>query len=419
MRRFDVSALLRAILALVALPWLLSSCAASPVDNPSDETSDDTSSGDDPSSSPDDGGANWWHTDAAPLFNQCAAVAVEANLIPANFLFVLDTSGSMNCVPPDGDDAEAELCKTDPRKRGDGPSKWQVTQQALVTALEPLLDRDSLQVAVGVFPEMGSKCGVAEAPVLDFSALSPDHLERTSALLETTLPDGDTPIAGAAIRSYGYLARALRERELIGNTFVVLLTDGNETCKPGELDKLISNDAPMALEGFGIRTFVIGAPGSEEARTLLSQLAVAGGTAPRTGCEPGSDSEAGDCHYDMTRSTNFGADLALVLDKITRTKALSCEFDVPANPEGGGVNLNEVNVTLYTPERGEDDVEPLGKHEGPLGSCDDKDSGWTYSSDRRKILLCGSDCDRIEQLPDAQVRIVLGCPSLDRGQVAR
>lgn len=258
---------------------------------------------------------------------------------------------------------------------------------------------------------------MSQTPSLAFASLTESHLASTSALLQDVTPDGDTPIAGASILSYAHLSGALRERTVSGNTFLVLLTDGNETCKPDELEKLLTKDAPMALEGFGIRTFVIGAPGSEEARSMLSQLAFAGGTATSSDCDRGSDSATADCHFDMTRSTDFESDLAEVLDKITQTKALSCEFNVPANPEGGGVDLGQVNVTLFTPEWGEDNVEPLGKHEGPLGSCEGKENGWTYSDDRSKILLCGTDCDRVEQLPDAQVRIVLGCPSLDRNQI--
>ena len=416
MRHSDVSFLhlFRTVfLPTSVLVLAVGSCAAPPSE-PEPSPGKTTEAGTEPAPRHD---AGYWRTDAAPLFDQCAAVAIEANLIPANFLFVLDSSGSMNCVPPDGDDDEAKLCKTDPRKRGDGPSKWEVTQHALLNALEPLLDRDSLNVAVSTFPDFESRCGVSQTPSLAFASLTESHLASTSALLQDVTPDGDTPIAGASILSYAHLSGALRERTVSGNTFLVLLTDGNETCKPDELEKLLTKDAPMALEGFGIRTFVIGAPGSEEARSMLSQLAFAGGTATSSDCDRGSDSATADCHFDMTRSTDFEADLAEVLDKITQTKALSCEFNVPANPEGGGVDLGQVNVTLFTPEWGEDNVEPLGKHEGPLGSCEGKENGWTYSDDRSKILLCGTDCDRVEQLPDAQVRIVLGCPSLDRNQI--
>src|SRR6185436_11811818 len=65
---------------------------------------------------------------------------------------------------------------------------------------------------------------------------------------------------------------------------------------------LIDVEAPKAL-AVGIKTWVIGAPGSEPARHMLSSLAVAGGTA-RKGCNPGTnaDPQSGNCHYDMTTS---------------------------------------------------------------------------------------------------------------------
>ncbi len=362
--------------------------------------------------------------DAAPLpqdagisFDQCAAVAVEANVVPANILFILDSSGSMNCVPPNGDEAEANLCKSDPRKRGDGPSKWQVTYASLAAALEPLVGRNDLNVAVSSFPLAATRCDAEVEPVLDFGRLDERQLGDITAILEGVTPDGETPIAGAAILGYAAVAEDLRNGNIRGNAYVVLLTDGEETCKPEELTKLIERDAPMALEGFGIRTFVIGAPGSEDARLLLSQLAHAGGTDAYTDCNHTNEGEAGDCHFDMTQSLDFQGDLAHALEEITRTKALSCEFDVPRNPDGQGVDLGKVNVTFVEPSDAGATRKPIGRHEGPTGNCDDKEDGWTYSSDRKHILLCGEDCKTVKAATDAQVQIVLGCPTVDRGDI--
>ena len=90
---------------------------------------------------------------------------------------------------------------------------------------------------------------------------------------------------------------------------MILLTDGADSCKAaydvtvGPADHiagLINVEAPKALRA-GIKTWVIGAPGSEPARHMLSNLALAGGTA-RKDCDPGTDSDpaSGNCHYDMT-----------------------------------------------------------------------------------------------------------------------
>jgi hypothetical protein len=52
--------------------------------------------------------------------------------------------------------------------------------------------------------------------------------------------------------------------------------------------------------GSGIRTFVVGVPGSEPARTVLSSIAKQGGTAA-DGCDP----QLGNCHFDMTMAKDL------------------------------------------------------------------------------------------------------------------
>ena len=56
---------------------------------------------------------------------------------------------------------------------------------------------------------------------------------------------------------------------------MVLLTDGAETCDPNNTDFLVQK----ALEAnwFGIRTFVLGAPGSDDARGILEAWQAGGG----------------------------------------------------------------------------------------------------------------------------------------------
>lgn len=355
--------------------------------------------------------------DAGPSFDQCAAVAVEANEVPVNMLFILDSSGSMNCVPPNGDDEEAQLCKTDPRKRGDGPSKWEVTHESLTRALEPLVGRSQLNVAISSFPDATTRCDVAGTANVTFAPLNRALLESAASQLKEVVPAGETPIAGATILGYAAVADALRDRVIRGNTFVVVLTDGRETCKPSEITKLIEHDAQLALTSFGIRTFAIGAPGSEDARLFLSQLAHAGGTDAYAGCHHQNEKKVPDCHLDMTQSLDFQADLSRVLDEITRTKALTCEFEVPRSPDGDRVDLNEVNVTLVeTMDAGVSRL-PIGRHEGAVGSCEGKQDGWTYSSDRKHILVCGSDCETVKASSESQVQIVLGCRTLGRDEV--
>ncbi len=127
----------------------------------------------------------------------------------------------------------------------------------------------------------------------------------------------------------------------------------------------MSEDVPNARL-LNIRTFVIGAPGSEQARARLSQMAWEGGTASSDDCDHWDDPDKGDCHFDMTKSTDFAADLNDALKEIAQTKILSCEFDVPKNDSGGGVDLDKVNVTFTN---GDGDEEEILKDTSE--SCDD------------------------------------------------
>jgi hypothetical protein len=337
---------------------------------------------------------------------QCAATSQAAKLTPANLLFVIDKSGSMNCNPPEGDEALNALCADFPRKEDPSlPSKWEVASSALAGSLDTLAGQSNIRVGLTLFPQ-ADECGVSADPAVSIAKLDAAQRGDMAEVLDDVAPSGETPIAGATILSYQHLSEAIRARELTGNTFVVLLTDGAETCKQSELPKLLTMDVPNARL-FNIRTFVIGAPGSESARSLLSQIAWEGGTATSASCNH-SDAEPdeGDCHFDMTTSEDFAADLDAALQKISRTKVLSCEFEVPENPDGGGVDRNKVNVS-FKPGDGEVETIKLDN----TAECADA-NGWQYSEDRSKIVLCGAVCDRVQADPEGEVKISLGCPTI-------
>jgi Mg-chelatase subunit ChlD len=342
----------------------------------------------------------------------CAKDVQEAKLTPANLLFVIDKSGSMECNPPNGDSVLGGMCEMFPRKEDPTqPSKWEVTRDALAMALDTLAMQENISAGLSVFPKgtASNSCTVDSTPEVPIAKLNAAQRNAIGSVLDDVDPAGLTPIAGATILSYAHLADEIRAGQLTGNTFVVLLTDGAETCRKEELPPLVGEDVPNARL-FNIRTFVIGAPGSEEARGLLSQIAYEGGTATSPDCEHGgalTENETGDCHFDMTTSMNFAEDLNDALLAISRTKTLSCTFDVPTNPNGGGVNLEEVNVTF---EAGDGSVEEPSNVPGE--NCENDVDGWQYSADKTKIILCGEICDRVQADPEGQVSIVLGCPTV-------
>jgi len=336
----------------------------------------------------------------------CAETNEAAKLVPANLLFLIDKSGSMNCNPPEGDAAVNARCAEFPvQEDPNTPSKWDIASAALAGALDTLAGQSNVSAGLTLFPQSNT-CGVSADPVVELAKLDAGQRTALSGELDAVSPSGETPIAGATILAYQHLSDALRAGDLRGNTFVVLMTDGAETCKQSELPKLLATDVPHARD-FNIRTFVIGAPGSESARSLLSQIAWEGGTATSAGCDHSDTSpDMGDCHFDMTTSQDFAKDLNAALQKISRNAVLTCDYDVPTNPSGGGVDLSKVNVT-FKPGGGKAETIKLDD----TTSCDQA-NGWQYSDDASKIVLCGEACDRVQGDADGEVRIQLGCPTV-------
>jgi hypothetical protein len=342
--------------------------------------------------------------------SECASTEQSAKLTPANLLFVLDRSGSMNCNAPEDDPQHDALCETQPVKRvPDAPSKWEMTRDALKGALGSLVGAENVSVGVTVFPRPHDtlECSVQEDPDVDIKKLNAAQKEDIDAFLDDVAPGGKTPIAGATILSYKYLSEELVAGNLQGNTFVVLLTDGAETCTDqATSDDFVDTDVHNATL-FNIKTFVIGAPGSAPGRSMLSEVAFNGLTPQAEVCTHGGDTpDVGDCHFDMTTSTDFEGDLVAALEKITSDKTLSCVFDVPKSSGGVKVDLNKVNVT-FTPGAGK----PVSVKKDDTEACNDGANGWQYSADKTKIFLCGDICDDVKADDDGEVRIVLGCPT--------
>ena len=330
----------------------------------------------------------------------CASTEVSSTLKSANLLFVVDQSGSMNCnLPEDGYDSEQ--CAKEPIHDSElGPSKWELTREALVGAIDALAESGvAVSVGLTMFPVADTRCDVAREPDVPLAKLTPEQQTRIESFLSTVSPGGETPLAGATILGYDYLYQQLRAGALPGNTYLVLLTDGYETCalEPTDYTEvLLEDDAPEAWAALGIRTFVIGAPGSEDAHGFLSRLAQVGTTRRSADCT--RDGTAHYCHFDMTQSTDFAGDLAATLDLISGT-VLTCELEVPINPTGEGVNYEEVNVRV-------NDVE----YRRADGCVESRTTGWQYNRNRTLIQLCGDACAEA-QSANAVVEILLGCPT--------
>jgi hypothetical protein len=315
----------------------------------------------------------------------CAGQTAGAEVAPSVLQLLVDTSGSMAENAPGG--------------RG---SKWTVTRKATLDAIDSMPGDTSLglvfypNVPNNSQPCFDQKTAVAVAPL---AAAGSAQRQKLTAAFTRQNPQGGTPTHDA----YRYALSQIEATAAAGSRFLVLITDGTPTyslgCKgTGRTQDAVDttpliNEAATALAN-GIRTFVIGSPGSESARSSLSRMAEAGGTAAPQCSHNGPNY----CHFDMTTQSDLATGLAGALQQITGI-ALSCNYAIPDPPAGGVLDPSKVNV-LFTPPNGAQELIPQS-----ASGCSD---GWQYSSDQSQIQLCGNTCDRVRSSNGA-LTLQFGC----------
>jgi hypothetical protein len=187
-------------------------------------------------------------------------------------------------------------------------------------------------------------------------------------------------------------AETVKASDLSGKKFVLLITDGvptfNLDCS-GDGQTGVDNAPLIAAvdtafkDASSVSTFVIGSPGSEDARGDLSQMASKGGT-------------------DMTTATDFAEALSAGLAEVAG-RIGTCEYAVPPAPAGLELDPSLVNV-LYTKGNGSQVSIP----QDAVGDCS---SGWQYddATAPTKITLCGTDCSTVQADQSAQIDVIFGC----------
>jgi hypothetical protein len=333
----------------------------------------------------------------------CALSTDTVAAVPSVLQLVIDTSGSMDWPP-------GWAPKNPNDSKPPGATKWEITRDALAAAVDSLAPEMALGATF--FPDTTDNdpdtlCLRNEValPIGVLGSASSKQRANWSTALAAVVPNGATPTEGA----YLYGVQQLDATALPGNQFVLLITDGTPTCTldcqctdnnlPVDSGPLI-DDAGQALAR-GIRTFVIGSPGSEDTRSVLSALAREGGTA-QPNC---SDDGPVYCHLDMTTEPDLAKGLAGALDQVAASLR-SCEYPIPSPPGNRTLDPNLVNV-LYTPSQGK--TETIGRD--PSSSrCD---QGWQYSSDGKNIILCGDTCTAAKNDVGAKVEILFGCKTVN------
>ena len=323
----------------------------------------------------------------------CGDRFAPATARPPVIQLVVDTSGSMGWV-----------AGTSRAPRSGELSKWQITQSALASAIDAMPD----DVAVGLtyYPniEAGNNACFVPQVAAPIAPLSAEQRARIQAVNAAELPAGGTPTHGA----YAFGVEQLVATALDGPRFLLLITDGIPTFTlecDGTGDTRVDG-APLiaavaaGLEQAQIRTFVIGSPGSEEARDELSQMATVGGTA-NPGCANAGPSF---CHFDMTAQPDFSSALNATLAQITQA-TLACDYAVPSPPGGLRLDLDDASVVL---ESGGTQVGEFAR-----AASDACAEGWQYGENQSSIRLCRSTCDELQGLlrddPEIGVRIKFRC----------
>lgn len=325
--------------------------------------------------------------------SECAKGTAAADAIPAVVQMVVDISGSMEW----GADGE--------ENPPDGESKWEITSAALKDAVAKL--PASVAVGLNFFPNNPSRGSCIrnriDVPIALLGDANSAQRVRFNDVIDDANPDDGTPTHAAFL----FGAETVKASDLAGKKFVLLITDGvptyNLDCS-GDGMRGVDNDPLIAAvdaayqDAESVSTFVIGSPGSEDARGDLSQMATKGGTA-KAGC---SDTGPEYCHLDMTTAADFAAALEQGLAEVAGAIG-TCEYTVPDAPAGLDLDPTLVNV-LYTKADGTQVSIP----KDAVGDCA---SGWKYDDEAAptKITLCGTDCDTVEQDIGGKIDVIFGC----------
>ncbi len=339
--------------------------------------------------------------DAGPgmVDGACGGTMMKASARDANLLLLLDKSGSM-------------LQKPD----GFAVKKWDAVKIALRDALTPLKGKMSLGLAM--YPNDtsggGDACAVPSGGAAVTVPVAADSIDKILEAVNGATPAGATPTAKALAAALDYYT-AGAGKDLKGDKFVVLATDGGPNCDTsitcgaelcttnidGSCDtggnccdpsrsKISCLDdkgviaAIDALRAAGVKTFVIGIPGSESYKSYLDRFAEHGGMMSTSG---------GSKYYSVSAEGGV-AGLTSVFSTITGDLITSCRIVL----EGAAPDPSKINV--YVDEK-----------VIPRGGAD----GWEYdsSTDPPTITIKGATCEQVKSKGAKVITVSYGCPTIN------
>ncbi len=270
---------------------------------------------------------------------------------------------------------------------------------------------------------------------------------RAISLPSGVRPSGATPTAASLVALYPTITA------LKGRTVILLATDGGPNCNtkatcsatkcianiegafgcdpstnccssssklygPGScLDDDATIAAVASFFAKGIKTYVVGIPGSGPYAALLNDLAIAGGTARQ-----GADSS----YYDVAHI----AELDSVLAAIGATVTLSCKIQLATPPSDSGfVNLYlDGQLVKYGPNgwtwgplaSDAGSIDATGSSDAMLDASDTEEEQPDAPMDERpegppaphtEIDLVGTACEMLTSGRYRRLQVVFGCPT--------
>jgi Mg-chelatase subunit ChlD len=301
----------------------------------------------------------------------CGSVKKQAQKVPVDLVFGIDTSFSM-----------------------DFENKWTSLSGALETFVTDPAS-NGLNLGIQFFP-LRETCVVSAYEDLAVP-LGP---QATVAPLIASAIEGKRMAGGTpTVQILEGLVAYVQANETAGiKPIIVLATDGvpDSTCltaPDGGTPNSLANAEAVAAAAFAatpsIPTFVIGV-GSD--LTALNALAAAGGTTTATLVDVGAD--GGNAEQAFVDALNA-----------IRQQAVPCQFTLPS----GAINPSLTNV-VYTPGTGPDQT---FVYVGTAADCSMASAdGWYFDNPTQptQVILCNGACNVVKADPAAQVDVELGCP---------
>ncbi len=334
--------------------------------------------------------------------------------------FVIDASGSMSSDP------------ADPVNDPNGPSKWDVFSQTLPTVFASLSPTFAIGLTYFNLSSSGrgggTYTGRQAVPIAPLDAAQLTALDN-SVTAET--PGGYTPTYCAWEFGKTTLTGWQAPAAYVGSTLnMVLITDGiptvtsncstiqNPISQTEYNAEIYGNGTIAGIQADGkaanVKTFVVGVVGSENPQGatydplfMLSELAVAGGTAP--GCTPVTGTPSGNtvnprgtyCHIDLSQASNLSTALSQAIGNIAQS-VLSCTYSVPPSANGQPVDPTKT-VLEFTDGSGNISL----ILQNTSATCD---KGWHFTdATRTQIEICGATCSLIQSTPNASLQLIFGC----------